>query len=81
MTERKSCYGDMFPDMSRPFGVETRIGVVFSASRAGGGLTTPPIELTRDLDAWNCCENCVDFAACYQLSMATLSLQTAANGA
>ena len=76
--DHKSCYGAIFPDaLHPPTGPEgVRQGVSYTLATAGGlchGDRT--VEVNRE--GWEECVQCPEFEACYKLSLAKLTLQTA----
>lgn len=77
-TDRKTCYGAMFPDplhfidnrptSARVFG--------FELESAGWGSRTGR-RMTVDEEAWRDCLACSEYTGCYQLGMAKMALAAA----
>jgi len=74
MTERKTCYGQMFPDFSHEHLNQRNHGKAFSVLVESSGINVQKRTLTSKPDEWEDCLKCADYRTCYDLSMAKLEL-------
>ena len=74
MTERKTCYGNMFPDFAQERLNERNRGKAFSVIVESVGIGIQKRAVTTDLEEWEDCLQCPDYRTCYDLSMAKLHL-------
>ncbi|QDV67998.1 hypothetical protein Poly24_17040 [Rosistilla carotiformis] len=74
-TEHKACYGNIFP---RHIGSGDPVGKVFSirTEPSSGMIRTKP-RVETDVKQWDACRKCPEFESCYQLSMASIAMETA----
>jgi hypothetical protein len=77
MTERRACYGTLFPDVMPPVAPGVQAGRVFSFELTSIGLARGERRVDVDLEAWEKCVECPDFDSCYRLSSGKLMLQSA----
>lgn len=74
------CYGEMFPNLSHlHWNVPIR-GAVFSCEFTKPGPLISDRNIDTDLDQWDRCVACPEFASCYPLSLAKLALGNAVHG-
>jgi hypothetical protein len=73
----KECYGDMYPDALH-FRPDARMaGKVFSYELdTAGGVGRSKREIAVDIAAWDDCQRCSEFQACYQLSVGKMVLES-----
>lgn len=77
MTAHKHCYGTMFHD-SLHFSVNDKMqGKVFSFELDSAGLARSARSIQTDINEWDDCLACPEFAHCYKLCMAKLALENA----
>ncbi|QDV58742.1 hypothetical protein Mal33_47670 [Rosistilla oblonga] len=74
-TEHKTCFGKIFP---RRVGSGDPMGKVFSIrnDESHGMIQSKP-HIETDIKQWDACRKCPEFESCYQLSMATVAMETA----
>ncbi|MEQ8789831.1 MAG: hypothetical protein RIC55_26290 [Pirellulaceae bacterium] len=78
MTERRACYGKMFPDVLHLQNDRPQHGKVFSVVlERAGGLWRSNRQVTADMSEWDECRECPLFEECYKFSMAKLALSSA----
>jgi hypothetical protein len=79
--EKRQCYGNLFPDLSRIEPNTTNSGVVFGCrlSSLGSGAQ-PAAEIFVDDKMWERCTECSHFRSCFDLSMAKLAFTHAIAG-
>lgn len=77
MPDRKSCYGQMFPDTLHVDTNRVVSGKAFSYELPSMGLARSDRQVHVIGEAWEDCLSCHDFEHCYKLSMAKLALETA----
>jgi hypothetical protein len=79
--EHKKCFGKMFPD-SLHLGDQTRAkGKVFSVRLTpSGGLSGPDRSVEIDVEEWDDCERCPEFASCFKLCLGKVTLESSISG-
>ena len=76
--DHKSCFSGMFPDILHPRQDCKVHGKALSYTLAtAGGLYRADRTVEVNTDGWEECLQCPEFEACYKLSLAKLTLQTA----
>lgn len=82
MKARPECYGGLFPDLARLRYREECRGRAFSAIISSPGTGPHGHRLQLDREAWDECVECPDYRSCYDLSLATWTMnQTLVNTA
>lgn len=74
ITKKPSCYGAMFPDLSRLQYNTPCAGAVFFARLDSCGIGVQSSTVDADRKAWERCLDCDHFRSCYDLGMAKLAL-------
>ncbi|MDH3663851.1 MAG: hypothetical protein OEU92_28195 [Alphaproteobacteria bacterium] len=75
--EHKPCYGTMFHDTLHFDTNQAMKGKVFSFELDTVGLARSDRQVKVDIEEWDDCLECPEFAHCYKLCMAKLTLATA----
>ena len=76
--DHNPCYGGMFPDTLHPRQDRKVCGKALSYTLAtAGGLYRAGRTVEVNPEGWEECLQCPEFDACYRLSLAKLTLQTA----
>lgn len=76
--EHRPCYGAMFPDALHPRQDRKVCGKALSYTlTTAGGLWRADRTVEVNHEGWEECLHCPEFEACYKLSLAKLTLQTA----
>jgi hypothetical protein len=76
-SDRKSCFGSIFPDLGQ-FQLGKRLeGKVFQITVESLGPGHKERKMEIDVDEWEKCRQCADFRNCYEFSMAKLAMQRA----
>lgn len=71
------CYGKMFPNLSDGRRNVPIRGAVFSCEFIKPGPFISSRKIDTDLEQWDRCVACPEFASCYPLSMAKFNLGNA----
>lgn len=74
---QKTCYGTIFPSISKDNPHRAAEGKVFSYETTTSGLSIPTRKLGIDHNSWENCLKCDAFESCYKLSVAQLLFHTA----
>ena len=69
---KRSCYGKLFPDVSRLEVNRQHGGEVFGCRLNRLGAEARSVEFTVDEAKWARCVDCPHYRSCYDLSMAKL---------
>jgi len=69
---KRSCYGKLFPDVSRLEANRQHGGEVFGCRLNRLGAEAQSVEFTVDEAKWERCVDCPHYRSCYDLSMAKL---------
>ena len=77
MTEKKECFGKIFPDLDRLEFNKPLKSAVFSVNLRSQGIGIQDRQIEADHEAWDRCQDCVSFRSCYDLSMARFVLENA----
>jgi hypothetical protein len=71
------CYGKLFPSVNLPPTDRPIRAKAFAIElKRAGGMMIATRQTSVDLDEWDKCTACHEFANCYKLSMAKLALET-----
>jgi len=74
--EHKSCYGAMFPAVSRFSDEKGMSAKVLSLGvRTPVGVVPRRRKVTVNLEEWNDCLECLEFERCYKLCMGSVILE------
>jgi hypothetical protein len=77
-TQRKECFGTMFPDVLHLQNDRPQRGKVFSVLlERAGGLWRSNRQVSADMGQWDKCRECPMFDECYKFGMAKLLLASA----
>lgn len=76
MNTHCDCYGMMFPDFTRLKKNEPLSSPAFTALMVSHGIGVQSRELEVRREDWDKCVACVDYRACYDLSLAKLLMKT-----
>lgn len=76
MTDRRDCYGRMFPDLDRLEVNRPLAGKAFEVLVRSLGIGVASRRVTVRPDEWSECTACEGYRDCYDLSMAKLALAT-----
>jgi len=77
MKQHMPCYGKLFRSTTVKRNGKERGDAVFGFAFAQPGTVALPPEVTVDVDAWDRCIECQEFAACQQLSTSKVLLEMA----
>jgi hypothetical protein len=77
MTEKKECFGKVFPDLDRLEFNKQLKSEVFSVNLRSQGIGIQGRQIDTDHEAWDRCQDCESFRSCYDLSMARFVLDNA----
>lgn len=79
--EHKKCFGVMFPDSLHLGDQASFKGKVFWVRETpSGGLAGPNRTVEVDVEEWDDCQRCSEFASCYKLCLAKVTLGFAISG-
>jgi sulfatase maturation enzyme AslB (radical SAM superfamily) len=73
----KSCFGNLYPDLSRVRYNQNLAGKVFRLRINSLGVAHQKPQLEIDFAAWEDCQHCDSYRSCYDLSNAKLAMQRA----
>jgi hypothetical protein len=76
-SDRKSCFGSIFPDLGQFQLGKPLEGKVFQISVQSLGPGHKERKMEINVDEWEKCRQCADFRNCYEFSMAKLEMQRA----
>lgn len=74
-SDHKPCYGQMFPDMSTTITGVRLVGKAFSAEIRTSGLAVDAHNVEADIEQWDDCRSCPEFAHCWHLCVSRAILQ------
>jgi hypothetical protein len=77
MPDQPSCFGTIFPNLVQLEYNTPVKGTVFTVLVRSTGMWGQSRTVEVDQDAWQRCQACPSYQACYDLGMATLQLHTA----
>jgi hypothetical protein len=77
MSEQSPCFGGMFPNLVDLQRVGEARGAVFTVRIGNQGLWGTSQAIIVDEVAWQRCQQCSAYRACYDLSLASLHLALA----
>jgi hypothetical protein len=75
MKEHRACYGRLFPSAGFRESPQEPFGAPFGYVFEQRGVIPRPPEIVMDLEAWDRCVECPEFASCQQLSASKLLLE------
>ena len=77
MKDHMPCYGRLFPSIPWQKSGKERADAVFGFVLQQPGTVALPPGITVDLEAWDRCVECREFASCRELSVSKTLLQMA----
>ena len=72
----KSCYGQMFPDLSNVAPNRHTEGKAFRAQIKAFGVAIAEQTIEADIGQWDDCRHCPEFEHCWRLCMSRAVLQS-----
>lgn len=75
--EHKICFGKMFPDDLHLRNNKANKGKVFTVwVELVGLMSRGDRKIEADIDEWDDCQQCPEFASCYKLCLAKVTLES-----
>lgn len=76
--EHRKCFGTMFPDRLHLRNNQPSRGKVFTTCiEVAGGWIRSGERIDADIEEWDDCQQCPEFASCYKLCLAKVALESA----